>query len=73
MVEEITPVVQNIEKKKFSIKLPSFFKGDMNVGDDWKFGLTFFVSMLLLVFWDIVPALVATVALFLLYSHIEKR
>lgn len=80
MAEESEKTVQEIsvnqnknsEKKKFSIKLPSFFKGDQNVGDDWKFGLAFFVSMPLLVFWDIVPALVATIALFFLYSQLEK-
>jgi hypothetical protein len=43
------------------------------VGDDWKFGFAIFVTMLLLIFSDVLYAIGATVILFLFYGYLENK
>ncbi len=62
------------KKETMKLKIPSFLRGDTNqYKDDWKFGLAFFVGALLVVFFDVIVALAATIVLFLGYGYLEKQ
>ena len=73
IVHEEKPVFHE-KKESMKIKIPSILRGDTNQPKhDWFFGFSMFVTMILLVFWDVLPALAATVILFVLYGQLDKQ